>query len=530
MGTATRAAGGRTEGTGRRLGAEPRSGPQQTAAAGEVEREPDSRSAAPEGGGSGRNIVAVSSDDSAHDNPKNDESGTADGEGAVTLGGAHEGDAATETAAVAGDEASRGPGSAGSGGLRRKLAIGLGVAAAIAGVAVLSVFIYSIFDDGTDKFSTDLYTVVDDGRPGGWFGYAPLSPDEDRRLGRDGGRGDGRDRPVGVRRHDEGAGRARDAGRAGSRAGHANDPGGDKADGYADPLAGAASNGCVEVKDLGRRVLLMCDRADAGGKGVEGWWHGSGERPGREGLDGGRTSGWGVEPGARWSGRPWWLSDDGQPNQRTSLGGFPSGDFYGLAPEDCREIPLRGTSLESGAVSRIECVTPSSAFCTEGEVYGPRGFAFADCAGFAGGFPPGWPGPGRASSWGWFPLPSEDGYSEGGAGPSKFLEGLPAGPEEPFGLPGVGIDFGALVDLIPYFLGGETFEEFLGSILDALLSVFEGLPEGEGDSDPGARAEPDRGGLPGGLDEEFLGMILEGLLEGFDGSAGTEGGSGALRP
>ena len=288
--------------------------------------------------------------------------------------GAADRDAEAENAAgeddAAGDEEGRAPAGDGSGGRSRRwriAAIVLGSAAGVAGIAVLSVFIYSIFDRD-DWFGYDA-AVFADGTDSGWFGYAPLSPDEDRRLGRDGGRGDGRDRPVGVRRHDEGAGRARDAGRAGSRAGHANDPGGDKADGYEDPLAGAASNGCVEVKDLGRRVLLMCDRADAGGKGVEGWWKGSGERPGREGLDGGRTPGWGVEPGARWSGRPWWLSDDGQSNPRTSLGpqrgllracagGLPGDPSAGDVARRRYRIPHRVRHAVLGVLHRGRGVRP----------------------------------------------------------------------------------------------------------------------------------------------------------------------------
>ena len=503
------------------------------------------------------------------------------------------------------DQSLRAPAGDGSGGRSRRwriAAIVLGSAAGVAGIAVLSVFIYSIFDRD-DWFDSDA-AIFADGTDSGWFGYAPLSPDEDRRsghdggcfadtdgvcfgdaplspdedrrLGRDGGRGDGRDRPVAVPRHDEAAGRARDDGRADSRAGHPHGAVGDKADGYEGAPAVAASKGCVEVKDLGRRVLLMCDREYAGGKGVEGWWKGYEERPGREGLGGGRFPGWGAEPGARWRGPPWWPPEGGLSSPGNSFGGFPSGDFYGLAPEVCREIPLRGTSLEGGTASRVECVTPSSAFCmglghlrddvlrriecvtplaafcTEGEVYGPRGFAFAECSGFAGDFPPDWPGLGRASPGGRipfspddspgddnyasvedFPFRSEDGYSEGEA---EFVEGWPAPPEESFGVPGwnVGFDFEALVELLPYVLESEMFEEILGVILGGLLDTFEGLPfegvpfEGrpEGgedfDFDSGARDESNLGELLEGLDDEFLGLILGSLLAGLEGSPGAE--------
>ena len=62
----------------------------------------------------------------------------------------------------------------------------------------------------------------------------------------------------------------------------------------------------------------------------------------------------------------------------------------------------------------------------------------------------------------------------------------PAGPENPFGVPGAnfGFDFEA-VELLPYVmevLGGEMFEEFLGSILEGLLDGFEVSPRGRGTS------------------------------------------------
>ncbi len=346
-----------------------------------------------------------------------------------------------EREAPTGGEERAGAANGRSGGRRRQwrtAAIGLGSAVGVAGIAVLSVFIYSIFDDDTGGWSTYDYSIGDDDS-GGWFGYAPLPLDEDRGFDRDDQRRDGRDRPVEVPHHDEGAG---DNGRPGDSAGHPDGTGGDKADGYEDAAAVAASKGCVEIKNLGRQVLLLCDRAFAGGKGVEGWWKGYGEPPGRDALDGGRPPAWGAEPRSRWRGPRWWPPDDGPPNPREFLGGF----------------------------------------------------AF------------------------------EDGYPEGDAGPSKFLEGWPAGPEMPFGVPGedfeFGFDFEALIELLPYLLGGEMFEEFLGSILEGQLDGFEGLPEGDFDFD--APDELDPGELLEGLDVELLGLILEGLLAALEESPGAD--------
>ena len=488
--------------------------------------------------------------------------------------------AAPET--VAGDAASGGvahresPNADGMSGGRRRpwrtVAIGLGSAVGVAGIAVLSVFIYSIVDDDSGGWSTYEYSIVDDDS-GGWF--APGRLDEDRRLDRDDERGDGRDRPVEVPRHHEGAGRAGDNGRPGNSAGHPDGTGGDKADGYEDAPAAAASNGCVEVQDLGRGVLLLCDRAHADGVGFEWPRKHDEEPPGLDLLDGDRFRGWepwDAQPGSRWPRFRRWLPEGGPPNPRKFLGGLPGEDFFGLAPMDCREIPPWGTSPEGGAASGIECVTPSAAyakyciglrhlpddvlrdiecvtpsaaFCMGREVDGPRGFGFEECYGFAGDFPPDWPGLEGASPGGWFPFPPdgspgdddyayaedfgyafEDGYPEGGARTSRFLEGWPAGPEQPFGVPSVGFDFETLVELLPYVLGGEMFEEFLGSILEGLLSGFEGLPEGAGDFDFGfgARDELDSRELLGGLDDEFLGLILQGLVTGFEGSPEAGGG------
>lgn len=457
-----------------------------------------------------------------------------------------------------------------SGGRRRPwrtVAIGLGSAAGVAGIAALSVFIYSIVDDDSGGWSTHDYSIVDDDS-GGWFGYAPLPLDEDRRFDRDDERGDGRDRPVEVPHHGEGAGRAGDKGRPGSSAGHPDGTGGDKADGYEDAAAVAASKGCVEVKNLGRQVLLLCDRAPAGGKGVEGRWKDDEEPSGPDAFGGRRSRAWGAGPGSRWRGSRWWSPEDGLPNPRK----FPGEDFYGLAPMDCREIPPWGTSPEGGGASGIECVTPSAAYakyciglrhlpddvlwdiecvapsaayCMGHEVDGAGGFSFEECYGFSGDFPPDWPGLERASPGGWFPFSPDDspggddhayreglpfafegGFAGGEGGPSNFLEGWPAGPENPFGVPGAnfgfGFDFEALVELLSYVLGGEMFEEFLGSILEGLLDGFEGLPEGEGGFDFDARDESNPGELLGQLDIEFLGLILEGLLAGLEQSPGAE--------
>ena len=194
----------------------------------------------------------------------------------------------TEVSVSSGEAALASPAAGGRPGGRRRpwrtAAIGLGSAVGVAGIAVLSVFIYSIFDDDSGGWSTYEYSIVDDDS-GGWFGYAPGRLDEDRRLDRDDERGDGRDRPVEVGRHGGGAGRAGDNGRPGSSAGHPDGTGGDKSDGYEDAAAAAASKGCVEVKNLGRQVLLLCDRAPAGSKGVEGRWKDYGERPGPDALD-----------------------------------------------------------------------------------------------------------------------------------------------------------------------------------------------------------------------------------------------------
>ena len=371
-----------------------------------------------------------------------------------------------------------------------------------------------------------------------------------------------------------GATRAGDNGRAGNSAGHPDGTGGDKADGYEDAGAVAEPKGCVEVKNLGRQVLLLCDRAPAGGKGVEGRWKDYEEPSGPDALGGGRSRAWGAEPGSRWRGSRWWSPEDGPPNPRKFLGGFPGEDFFGLAPMDCREISPWGTSPEGGGASGIECVTPSAAYakyciglrhlpddvlrdiecvapsaayCMGQEVAGAGGFSFEECYGFSGDFPPDWPGLEGASPGGWFPFSPDDypggddhayreglpfafdgGFAGGDGGPSNFPEGWPAGPENPFGVPGAnfGFDFEALVELLPYVLGGEMFEEFLGSILEGLLSGFEGLPEGAGDFGFGfgARDELDSRELLGGLDDEFLGLILQGLVTGFEGSPEAGGG------
>ena len=495
--------------------------------------------------------------------------------------------AAPET--VAGDAASGGvahresPNADGRSGGRRRpwrtVAIGLGSAVGVAGIAVLSVFIYSIVDDDSGGWFGYDHSIVDDDS-GGWFGYAPGRLDEDRRLDRDDEGGGGRARAVEGPRHDEGAGRAGDKGRPGSSAGHPDGTGGDKADGYEDAAAVAASKGCVEVKNLGRQVLLLCDRAPAGGKGVEGRWKDDEEPPGPDAFDGGRSRAWGAEPGSRWRGSRWWPPEDGPPNPRKFPGGLPGEDFLGLAPMDCREIPPWGTSPGGGGASGIECVTPSAAYakycmglrhlpddvlrdiecvtpsaayCIDHEVAGARGFSFEECYGFAGDFPPDWPGLEGASPGGWFPFPPdgspgdddyayaedfgfafEGGFAGGDGGASNFLEGWPAGPENPFGVPGAnfGFDFEALVELLPYVmevLGGEMFEEFLGSILEGLLDGFEGLldgfeglPEEEGGFDLDPRDELNPGGLLEELDVELLGLILEGLLAGLEESSGAE--------
>ena len=92
-----------------------------------------------------------------------------------------------------------------------------------------------------------------------------------------------------------------------------------------------------------------------------------------------------------------------------------------------------------------------------------------------------------------------------------------------------GFDFEALVELLPYVLGGEMFEEFLGSILEGLLGGFEGLlggfeglPEEEGGFDLDPRDELNPGGLLEELDVELLGLILEGLLAGLEESPGAD--------
>ena len=470
-----------------------------------------------------------------------------------------------------------------SGGRRRQwrtAAIGLGSAVGVAGIAVLSVFIYSIVDDDSGGWSTNEYSIVDDDDSGGWFGYAPGRLDEDRRLDRDDERGDGRDHPVEGHRHDEGARRAGDNGRAGNSAGHPDGTGGDKADGYRDAGAVAEPTGCVEVKNLGRQVLLLCDRAPAGSKGADGWWKDDEEPPGPDAFGGRRARAWGAGPGSRWRESRWWSPGDGPPNPRRFSGGLPGEDFFGLAPMDCREIPPWGTSPGGGGASGIECVTPSAAYakyciglrhlpddvlrdiecvapsaayCIDHEVAGAGGFSFEECYGFSGDFPPDWPGLEGASPGGWFPFPPdgspgdddyayaedfgfavEGGFAGGDGGPSNFLEGWPAGPENPFGVPGAnfGFDFEALVELLPYVmevLGGEMFEEFLGSILEGLLDGFEGLldgfeglPEEEGGFDLDARDELNPGGLLEELDVELLGLILEGLLAGVEESPGAE--------
>ena len=152
----------------------------------------------------------------------------------------------TEVSVSSGEAALASPAAGGRSGGRRRpwrtVAIGLGAAVGVAGIAVLSVFIYSIFDDDSGGWSTYEYSIVDDDS-GGWFGYAPGRLDEDRRFDRDDERGGGRDRPVEGPRHDEGAGRAGDKGRPGSSAGHPDGTGGDKADGYGDAGRGRRIKG-----------------------------------------------------------------------------------------------------------------------------------------------------------------------------------------------------------------------------------------------------------------------------------------------
>ena len=155
----------------------------------------------------------------------------------------------------------------------------------------------------------------------------------------------------------------------------------------------------------------------------------------------------------------------------------------------------------------------------------PRGFSFEECYGFAGDFPPDWPGLDRASPGGWFPFPPDGSPGDGDYAYAEdfgfaFEGGFPGGDGQRLELPGglagwtrairsvcpganFGFDFEALVELLPYVmevLGGEMFEEFLGSILEGLLSGFEGLPEGAGDFDFGfgARDELDSRELLGG--------------------------------
>jgi len=449
------------------------------------------------------------------DRDGNETPGAADGgdEEGRALGGAGGGGDESHPAAEP-----EGAGSGGRGGLRRNVAIGLGVAVAVAGIAVLSVFIYSIFDDDIDH----------DG--GGWFGYAPSEsprlyeaiPSEDRghrgrggRFETPGGRwlesGDDRSRNYEELRHPSDGTRGKDRGGSGVAPRH--DWSGDRGPEDPGPAKGAESRGgverergdagapapevpggrsapgavlpesCFEVMDLGRRALLVCERAQLDGEGAAAPYKGDGTWPWPAKPGDGWWSGPGTPGDGKWSGTwPWpakpgdrWWSGPGTPGDgKWSGSGFRDGGWAGGWGPWGAEPGLGTPGFPD--------------FCLEGEF---DGYAFGSCSGSSEGVP----------------------FAEGV--PDRLpRRGIPRGPGWEFGF---AEDFGGLVS--EGWLA-ELFETVLGLLLPDLLDGSGEPPRGaEGAFEDGTP----QGSTPGQSTEETfegsLGSILRELFGGTDSPA-----------
>ena len=369
--------------------------------------------------------------------------------------------------------------------LRRNAAIGLAVALAVAGVSVLSVFIYSLFDD--------------DGPGDGWFAYEgafrPVGHPEDGRHGWFGDDGDGGidfDAADGVRK---GGGRHLD----GERIDRLDpEPGVAKGD---EALSGeGVSKGCGVVAQLPRHVVLVCPRDGFGGEDFGPWAHRR-DRPFAPGFDGGPGT-WSGE-GGKALGVP-----DGKGNPRRF-----GGDRSGWWPDGW-----------SG--------------------WGPKGsFGYGFDGGGGSAWADGWSGPGPKGSFGYgfdggggYRFDGDESFG-GGIGPGEFPgDGWPPapGPEWPVPSPwtctfewsdpsgGSGGAFGGdCLDLFGGFGGFGDFEGFEGFEGFDGFGGFEGL-DGFGGFD-GFEGFGSPGGSPFsgfGGDEEGLRVLMESLLESldFDGS------------
>lgn len=333
--------------------------------------------------------------------------------------------------------------------LRRNAAIGLAVALAVAGVSVLSVFIYSLFDE--------------DGPGDGWFAYEgafrPVDyPEERGDLGDE--RGKGPHGGVDDRAGDKGTARERGAGHidGAARTGDSGDDGGTDPGDYTAATDELAD--CVELKSLGGRTLLLCDRGERDGLDPDLLKEHGGKWLGPDVLGGGWPRGWGPWSsgpglGPRGSGR--WPPGGGPFGQGPFGDGFPDKYFLERAPMGCPGFAPWGTVPDGGAGFGSEWSKPPDGYCVQGE---RDGYAFEECYGFSGGFPP-------------------DGD----------------------------VDRGALDELIP----PELFEEWFGRLFGSILG---GLEQEDFD------AEGLDGSIPPELTEEMfedmLGSILGNLFDDLD--------------
>ena len=386
--------------------------------------------------------------------------------------------------------------------LWRNAVVGLAVALGVAGISVLSVFIYSLFDD--------------DGPGDGWFAYEgafrPVDyPEERGYQGDERGKGPG----GGVYERDGGKDTARDRG-----AGHVDvspRTGDSEGDGGTGPGDGtAATDGladCVELKSLGGRTLLLCDRGERDGWEFDLPPEGRGKWLGPGVLGGGWSRGWGpwspgLGPGPRGSGR--WTPGGGPLDQRPFGDGFPYESFPERAPMGCPWLAPWGTVPDGGAGFGSEWSKPLDGYCVQGE---RDGYAFEECYGYSGDLPPeGWrkglesSPPGSGFSW-------EDFADEYG-GSSWMPDGKGWDDGDTWEDDGDTWEFGGSM---PPELFDAWFGELLGSILGGLFEGFgdgSGVPEGPDGSIP-----PE---LPGEMFEGMLGSILGDLFDDF-GPGGADG-------
>lgn len=378
--------------------------------------------------------------------------------------------------------------------LRRNAVLGLAVALGVAGISVLSVFVYSLFDD--------------DGPGDGWFAYEgafrPVDYPEDGGYQGD-ERGKGPHGGVHDRAGDKDTARDRAAGRvdASNRTG---DSGGDGGTGPGDDTA--ATDGladCVELKSLGDRALLLCDRGEQDGWDLDLPKEGRGKWLGPDVPGGGWPRGWsawssGPGHGPRGSGR--WSSGGGPFGHRPFGGGFPYEHFPERAPMGCPGFAPWGTMPDGGAGFGSEWSTPPDGYCVQGE---RDGYAFEECYGFSGGFPP----EGDVDQEALDELIPPELFEEWfGRLFGSILEGL---QQEDF-------DAERLDGSIPPELTEEMFEDMLGSILGNLFDDLDpdGLSFGP-DLDALDFDDFDLEGfedlIPGELTEESFGDLLGALLE-----------------